>query len=190
MQKMLLFLSTVLIVSGCNSTQENTAVSPTTPPDSAEIEEVKSESNEMAAAFSTGASIKCDVTKEGQANSHYMVKNKRMKMVTDATTENPDQFFSINDGTFIYIWSSDASKPGTKMSLEEVKNAADTFDNQFQQFPDISDQSVRDDIQDSGFTMNCAPAEIADGEFVPPTNVTFTNPMELLKTMMEKQPAE
>lgn len=190
MHKLLLLFTTVLILSGCSSSQTSQSSTPAPSPESEKVEEVKSESNEIATAFITGASLKCDVSKENQPNSHYLIKNKKMKMVTEATTENPDQFYSINDGTYIYIWSSDLTKPGTKMSLEEVKNAADSFDNQFQQFPDITDQSVRDDIQNSGFTMNCAPAEIADTEFVPPSDVTFTNPMEMFKTMMEKQPAE
>lgn len=190
MRNILLVTLSVLVLSGCSSLQKDPTTTPEPTSESAAVEQVTTESNEIATAFSTGASLKCDVSKEGQPNSHYLVKDKKMKMSTEATTESPDQYFSINDGSFIYIWSSDTTAPGTKLSLEDIKNASDTFDNQFQQFPDINDESVREDIKNSGFTINCAPAEIADSEFVPPANITFNNPMEMFNAMMEKQPAE
>lgn len=188
MQKIFWILSFSILLSACNKPATETPATTEPSTDSQQVQQVEDASDQIAAAFTSGASLKCDVTKENYANSQYMIKNKKMKMMTLATDDQSEQYYSINDGEYIYVWTSDESKPGIKMSLAEMQQAAESFENPYQEFPDLSDQSVRDEIEETGYRIDCAPAQINDSEFVPPSNITFSNPMEMFQGMMEQMP--
>lgn len=184
MLKYLLFLTLAVILSGCNRLIKP---QPTpTPTPATTIEAVKNASDQITEAFQSGASLKCDVTKEGEANSHYLIKDKKIKMMTDATEQQPERYFSLMDKENIYFWSSDIAQPGIKMSVKEVKENDNQFDNKYQEFPDISDPKVREEFENSGFTMNCTQQTIEDSEFLPPSDIKFNDLMEMFEGFKEQ----
>jgi len=190
MKKSILIFVSSLALAGCAlpfvSRQQPATIAQPTP---APVEQFKTASTQIAKAFQTGQSLKCNLANldGNEPNSHYLIKDKKMKIESDPSPESSTQFFSINDGETIYLWSSEAGTPAIKMSVAEVKKNSTSYDNQFQNFPDLTDEKTRKEIQNSGYTIDCQPAQIDDQEFLPPESLTFTNSTNLMKNLTQTE---
>lgn len=185
--KIILPLLASLILSACSfGPQSQSTATPTTNEET--VEQVETASKEITNAFSSGQPLKCDITSStaGEPPSTYYIKNSKMRMETVTTGENAGQYFSINDGATVYIWSSNPSVPAMKIPLEQVRKNAASFDNDLQSFPDLSDDTERQKIEDSGSTITCNPGNIDDALFVPPTDITFKSFEEMMGGSLER----
>lgn len=179
-----------LLLTGCNlfgqPSQETPQPEPT--PTSESVQQIEEAGNQMAAAFQSGKPLHCTVTENGQPNSEYFIKNQQMRMESAPSPEDGMVYYSINDTESMYLWSSDSSQPGMVMNLAEMEQMGDSFDNSYQDFPDISDESVRQEYQESGFEIQCQEESVSDELFTPPADREFVDPTEMFQGMMEGMP--
>ncbi|MDQ5950764.1 MAG: hypothetical protein QG639_40 [Patescibacteria group bacterium] len=185
-RKILLITLFSLFLAGCNKTTPQPASTPTSQTET--VQQMETASLQMNDAFTSGKPLQCDVSSStaGESPSTYYIKNGKMRMETQATAENTSQYFSINDGTTVYVWSSDPTVPAMKFSLEDMKKSAEGFDNQLQSFPDLTDEGERQKIMDSGSSITCDTTNLDDSLFVPPADIMFKSFEEMMGASLER----
>lgn len=188
--KLLSILVATMVLAGCRSTQPEPTTTATPSPESAAVQELETASLQMADAFVSGKPLQCQVTPSsaGEPASTFYFKNSKMRMESQPTTENDAQYIALNDGTTIYMWSTDPAVPGMKLALDAVKKSDENFDNQLQNFPDLRDEAEREKIEESGSSITCSEAEIDDSLLLPPADVTFRDFSEMMGSNIENIP--
>jgi hypothetical protein len=190
MQRIALIILSSVLLTGCNLLNNSfTSSAPTTTPtiESEKINTVVTASQQISDAFTSGKPLQCQVTSStaGEPPSTYFIKGKKMRMESQPSMDEGIQFFSINDETNIYIWASDPTTPAVKMSLDQVKQSANNFDNDFQNFPDLTNADERQKIAEAGYTITCLETEISDQQFIPPTDIPFKDFAEIIGNTVE-----
>ncbi|GEM_PF-3723295 len=128
----------------------------------------------LASAMETGASVKCTATDENdQSLAEYLVKNKNMKIIS--TDPSGQKSYVLMLGTTQYIWTDD-SPTGMMYTINEEQ--AKEFAQEAQDRPTEPLAEEPDELEESTVQFSCDRANISDGEFAVPANVTFTNPLE------------
>lgn len=173
--KKVLFSVSMLVLAGCNNQAAN--------PSGQTTEQAQQEFQEVATAMQSGQSARCVMTNPTTNQSMtYSIKDKKVKMSNIEMNEGDLTGAMLMDGEYLYTWS-ETKKEGTKFKLPEEK--ADQVA-QEGSVPDLSKEEDRKEYEDMGYTIQCNTLEIADSEFVPPTDVKFTD----MNAMMEKMPAD
>lgn len=156
-------------------------------------QEVVSEANQIANAMQSGQSLKCTVTHNTDGSvMNYAVKGKLFKvdgMAVPVTSAGDAQEVghAINDGTYLYSWSTPSNK-GFKMTIpseEELKAEAEKYQDMA---PDFSRPEVMEEYEND-YTIQCDPATLTEADFTPPSDVQFQDisaMMENAKTQMEQ----
>jgi len=125
-----------------------------------------------------GKNIRCTYSSSGESGessgSTFVSGNKARSDFT-ATTNDGKKFesYSITDGDWIYIWTSQSDQ-GTKMKISEVtanENKPDT--------------SKLGEVN-SAFDYKCSPWIPDSSKFILPTNVTFVDFTETMKNLQEQ----
>ena len=143
------------------------------------------EASEFSNAMESGKPTACTLTK-GTDVMEYLIKNKKMRMnTTTKVAEKTTVSHMINDLAYLYMWD-DTTKQGTKMAVpteEETKDMADKAKQyQASSAPEAKfDESDYKDFQDQGYTINCKSGNVNDSDFVPPADVKFIDPSEMMK---------
>lgn len=94
----------------------------------------------------------------------------------------------ISDTEYMYSWD-DSTKKGMKLKLTSMEDMKKSVEEKGQSVPSLTTDEDRKKYEDQGYTVNCSVKAIDDSEFVPPTDVTFTDTsamMEQSKAMMQK----
>lgn len=127
-------------------------------------------------------SQKCTVkveSGEGEVTSEMWTKNGKFKQIskTKGLSEEMEDLtiYTISDGEWIYSWN-DKSDKGMKFSVRESEEMADNV-------PEEMKGSAVD--WDEKIDFDCKATSVADSEFVPPTNIEFTNWMKEMTKMQE-----
>lgn len=167
-----------------------------TPQNADSINSNRESAETLNQAMMTGGSVRCQITHTDRGESiSFVMKDQKMR-VSNIVSEGQNQNSNmINDGTYMYIWN-EGETTGFKSQIPSEEDIAEvTEDAQTnQQIPNFTDTEVQEEYQDDGYTVNCTETEVADSEFVPPTNVTFQdfstmmdNAIEAAKRMQEAQ---
>lgn len=181
----LFLVASALFLTGCNLLQPKDTTLETTADASPQPVESNTTSQELMAAFQRGASLSCSMTNSTDgAKVTFVTKDKKHK-TTSTAVETPDALsYTINDGEYMYIWTSNQTT-GFKTRIPTAEEIAanqtqlETFKNQI---PDFTDTTVQQEYANKGYSFDCQPTTISDSEFVPPTTVQFQD----MSVMMEK----
>lgn len=175
MKKVLLLATASLFLAGCGP--QKTVNKPENAPAAQAGQQAAGEFGEIAAAIKAGKSARCEMKKtDNSIVMDYMIKGKKMKMVTLSATDAKKAGNMISDGEFMYTWSQNDTK-GIKMKvptpeeLEEMKNGVQNSP----QIPDLSSENEKQKLENLGYTVDCKVTDVADSEFIPPTTITFTD---------------
>lgn len=190
----LMVVGSLVFFSGCSllgnkesatmtTTESTTDESPTTPS--------TAETQKMMAAFQAGTSMRCTMTntKEGGTIT-FLAKDKKSKSTITNPTAPEKLSYMINDGQFVYIWTSDETT-GFKTTLPtEAEMAAnkEKLENLESQMPDFSKPEVQKEYSDQGFAIDCQPGTVAESEFTPPTTIQFQDLSTMMQNAMESIP--
>ena len=152
-----------------------------------------SEAAEFAKAIESGKPTVCIMTKD-QSSMEYQIKGKKMRIKTTTTTKdesgNPITTVGhmINDTTNLYIWD-EKSGQGSKMTIpteEETKKLAEDAKKLETQVPETTKLNNETDfiaLKDQGYTVNCQAGSVDDSSFIPPTDIKFIDPAEMMKAI-------
>ncbi len=135
-------------------------------------EQPKSTMQSLKDLLTSGQSVSCSVDygDNSQMNGKTYVSGKRVR--ADFTGGH-----MIQDGTYAYMWS-DTQATGTKIKVDAMaelaKNAAT---------PTGQTQKTQTVDENEKASMNCSAWITDESQFVPPTNITFTDLSEMLKKL-------
>ncbi|MEP7167137.1 MAG: hypothetical protein ABI758_04130 [Candidatus Woesebacteria bacterium] len=179
MKKISLFIVSILLFSACKpSATVSTPEGQTTP-------EVKNETSvDVNALIASGKPAKCEISKtDGSMHMTSWVMGKKMK-TTGITTSTKTQYDGamISDGTYMYTWDQ-TKKEGVKMKIPSEQDLKDLSAKTGQDIPNMADSTNRQKWMDQGYTVNCSAADISESEFVPPTDVTFTDASAMMDSV-------
>lgn len=173
--KKVLFGVSVLILAGCNSQ--------TPTPQVQTQDQAQSEYQEMASAMASGKPVRCVMTNaERNETITYLVKDKKVRLNTVVANDEQQSGNMLMDGEYIFTWS-DVKKEGTKFKVPEET----TEQPQEQEVPDLSQEEDRKEYEDLGYTIDCEGANVADSEFIPPSDVTFTDMSQMMDQAQKQQ---
>lgn len=176
MKKSLLLLP-LFLLTAC---QPKTNTPAQAPADQTQAETIN-ETEEMGKLAAQGKPLACVITdKKTQTSFSYKMADKKVRisgMTQPGKTEKTSMLF---DEQFMYVWDED-KKTGTKLVIPDPNEVNETLQQQGQNLPDLSTEESRQQYIDQGYTLNCEEARVQDSDFVPPTDVTFTD----LSTMMD-----
>ncbi len=176
MKKFALLFTSVVLLAGCKQ-----AVAPTTPTvDNSQSESAAS--SQIAAAISSGQPISCTMTKkDGTSSMQYMMKDKKMKITGIVAQGTTTPASMISDGSFMYTWDA-TTKQGMKIALSTDGQLSEEDRQKTGDIPSINSDADKKKLEDEGYTVDCNAATIDDAEFVPPTDVKFSD----FSTLMQK----
>ncbi len=176
----IIVLSSAVLLSGCTKPGSPTTQAPA---------KTVSEAAEFAKAIESGRPTLCVMTKDDD-KMEYQIKGKMMRMNTTTTMTDDGGVTSttighmINDTKYLYIWD-DKTKQGSKMSLDlpspspaEVPQSG-TKENR----PQLTSEADFQKVQDEGYTINCKATSIDDSAFIPPADVKFIDPTEMMRAI-------
>lgn len=179
--KVLAVTALSFLLAGCIPTKQSTESTPVPALQEQSTGQAKMEFAEVAAAIKLGKAARCILNNTTQNQSmEYVIKGKKMRMHASAATASMPESSIISDGEFMYIWS-EKEKKGMKMkppTQDEMKEMADDA----QKLPDFSQESEKKRYENLGYTIDCSIETVDDSEFVPPSDVTFTD----LSAMMNR----
>jgi hypothetical protein len=107
-----------------------------------------------------GRPVQCvyeEETEDGRVSFEIFIADDKFRMHSSMYDNNYDSFM-INDGEYVYIWSSQMS--------EGIKYEVDMFDEDITQDDETTDTSAE-------FPYSCSPWSPSPDAFVPPSDVTF-----------------
>jgi hypothetical protein len=156
------------------------------------VSQVANEAQEFANAVKSGKPTVCTISKSGDT-MQYFIKGKMMKINTTSNTTDPKgtaiitSGHMINDTKFLYTWD-DKTKQGSKMAMpteEETKKLAEDT-NKLQadsKVPKLESEADFDSYKNQGYVVSCKAGSVDDSVFIPPTDVNFIDPTEMMKAI-------
>ncbi len=156
------------------------------------VSQAANEAQEFAKAVESGKPTVCTMTKAGDT-MQYFIKGKMMKIDTTSNTTDAKGVaitttgHMISDTKFLYTWD-DKTKQGSKMAMpteEETKKLEeDTKKLQADsKVPKLESEADFDSYKNEGYTVTCKAGNVDDSLFVPPTDVKFIDPSEMMKAI-------
>lgn len=147
-----------------------------------------SEATQFAKAIESGKPTTCTMTK-GTDTMEYLIKGKMMR-ADIKTTVNDKLIVShmINDTKYFYSWT-DGTAQGSKIAIptedesnsDVDKDKVDTRNNPSS--PKFNSEADYESYKNEGYTINCKPSTEGDSAFVPPTDIKFIDPSEIMKAI-------
>jgi hypothetical protein len=156
------------------------------------VSQAANEAQEFARAIESGKPTVCTMSKSGDT-MEYFIKGKMMKIDTTSTTTDEKGVATtsvghmISDTKFLYTWD-DKTKSGAKMAIpteEESKKLADDA-KQFQadsKVPSLESEADFDSYKNEGYAVTCKAGSVDDSLFVPPADVKFIDPSDMMKAI-------
>lgn len=146
---------------------------------------------EMGQAIKSGEPVVCTITGQDGAVVTYQLKGGKMRADGMQLGREGTTGSMINDMAFIYTWES-GSAEGMKLALNRPTPAAAVEADEAAEeplppaAPDFSDEADVREYEGQGFAVDCQKETIDDAVFVPPAEVTFTDPTQMMQGAMEQ----
>jgi hypothetical protein len=183
-----LITSSALLLGGCTLFPSPNTTAPQTE------KEVVNEAKQFTDAIKSGKPTYCKMTK-GSDTMEYWVKGKLFKMNSTTTTTDDKikktvttNSHTISDATYMYSWG-DQMKQGFKMRIpteEELQKMTEDAKKYQDAAPKFEDETGYDKLKSDGYTINCKNTDLTEADFVPPTEVSFVDPAEMMKAVAPK----
>lgn len=156
------------------------------------VSQMDNETQEFAKAIESGKPTVCTMTKAGDT-MEYSIKGKMMKIDTTSLSKNDKGEevktvgHMISDTKFLYTWD-DKTKSGAKMAIpteEETKKIAEDSKKlqADSKVPKLESEADFDSYKNEGYTVSCKAGNVDDSLFVPPTDVKFVDPAEMMRAI-------
>lgn len=169
----------ILIVGGYflkTKKQTNTVNVPQT------VNQTMSEAAEFAKAIESGKPTTCIMTK-GSEKMEYFLKGKKMFANITTMIENKTIVsHMINDEKFLYMWSDD-QKQGSKISMIIPSPSTSSSSPSEPLTPKFESEKDYENIKNEGYNINCKSSNIDETAFVPPLDIKFIDPTEMMKAI-------
>lgn len=181
-----LITGSALLLGGCSI---NNVIK--TPQSSQAPQSTVNDATKLADAIKSGTPTYCVMTKDSD-KMEYWVKGKMFKMDSvKTTTDNPDNkpivtsSHVISDATYMYSWGEGA-KQGVKIKIpteDEMKQMTVDAKKYQDSTPKFGDENGYNDLKSQGYTIDCKSTDIADSAFIPPADITFGDPTDMIKAL-------
>lgn len=176
MKNLLVLLLVVVTFAGCNRLRPQTTAPQTQ-------QQAANELSDISAAIATGQSARCTMTKtDGSETITYAVKGKKVRVTGLKSQEQGYRGSMILDETMMYTWD-ETTNQGVKMTLPSDQELKDIAEQNGQDIPDLSSEEERQRWESEGYQISCSIEEVDDSEFVPPSDVTFTDMSAMMESL-------
>ncbi len=180
-----LVFGTSVLFAGC--TKQPTSEQLQVPATQTEGQAMK-EYEKIAAAMKDGKSVRCVMSNtETQETMTYAVKGKKVSVKGIAGYEGAggETGSMLMDEKYMYTWS-DAKKEGVKFAIPAEVTGQPT-PAQRQDIPSLETEEDQQRYEDMGYSVVCDQTEVADSEFVPPSDIVFTDASAMMQQAEEMQ---
>lgn len=144
--------------------------------------ETVSEATEFAKAIESGKPTTCVMTKD-MDKMEYFIKGKKMYANMTTIIENKTILsHMINDEKYLYMWTDD-QKQGSKINLLVSPAPAATSEPNNLSTPKFESEADYQNIKNEGYVINCKPSNIDETAFIPPSDVNFIDPTEMMQQL-------
>lgn len=149
------------------------------------VSQATNEASEFAKAIESGKPTICTMSK-GADTMEYSIKGKKMRIKTTNTVVDDKGVAKttignmISDEKYFYTWD-DSSKQGSKMSLLVPSPSPTSSISPIENAPKLDSQTDYDNLKNEGYTINCKASSIDDAVFIPPSDIKFIDPTEMMK---------
>ncbi len=176
MKKIAFLFAGALLLAACKSTPQTTG--PQTQ------QQAESEMQDAGKALASGQPVKCTMTKTDGTSMQYVMKDKKMKVsgLTTTVKDQVSQSMMISDGTYMYTWD-ETKKEGVKFKVPTEQDTKAISEKAGQDVPNLSNDADRKRWEDQGYRINCAAGVVDDSEFIPPTDVKFTDASAMMDSV-------
>ena len=170
----------LLILGGCGTAATPTAMVVPTATPTPKTETAKTALKELLAG---GKVQKCTWSAVENGNNvsgtlYVSGKKFRQESVTaDAKTQALSQSYSLSDGETVYAWGGMAGGRGVKISMTSLENMVTGT-------PSGTPNQVNA-VLNQQYDYQCQPWTADESQFVPPTNITFSDMSQLIKNMQQ-----
>lgn len=171
----------LLLAGGFYAIQNKKTSNPT--PKSQTVNQAVNEAEEFAKAIESGRPTQCTMTNTTD-KMEYFIKGKKMYINLSNIIENKTVLSHIiNDEKYYYMWT-DGSKQGSKINLLVSPPLAEATPTTAAKdgTPKFESKDDYEKLKNSGYTINCKPSNIDETIFVPPANVDFIDPSEIMRS--------
>lgn len=144
------------------------------------VSQSASEAEEFAKAIESGKPTQCTMT-NATDKMEYFIKGKKMYVNMSNIIENKTVLSHIiNDEKYFYMWT-DGQKQGSKVNLlaSPLPNSSAIPE---QSTPKFDSKDDYEKLKNDGYSINCKPSNIDNSAFIPPTDIKFIDPSELMKS--------
>lgn len=143
---------------------------------------LQSEAVQFAEAIASGKPTTCILTKDKDQMEYHMRGKLMAANINSEIGGQTTTSHMINDGAYIYIWSDD-HKQGTKMTIPTETETQATTDKAKQleaSAPKLEGEADYNAFKDQGYLIDCKSGGVDSSTFVPPADVTFTDPTAMM----------
>ncbi len=149
-------------------------------------QQAAAEGQEMASVVARGGSIRCELSKrDGSSTVSYAMKGKKIHTTGMEYEGQNTKSEMISDGEYMYIWQVD-TKQGVKTKLPSEEDMKEMTQEVKNSVPDITTDAGKQEFEAQGYTIDCKEQAVADTEFVPPTDVKFTDTSALMQGVLDQ----
>lgn len=146
-------------------------------------QEIMNEWQQVGNAVANGESVMCQIRNiETDEVGDYYMQGEKIKYQFEHPTDPQQSGSFISDGEYIYSWNTE-NKQGMKFKIDVQEETQQQMENMQQpenDVPDFTDESTWKEYENTGYTIDCEVSDIADSEFVPPADITFTDFSEMM----------
>lgn len=181
---------TVFTVSALSLALAGCSLFPSSDDPTSETSQIK-EVGEMAKALESGKPISCVMTATDGSTTIYKAKDGKTYIEGADLAQGASKGYMVNDGDFTYIWSDDEAEGikiavPTESELEESVEAVDEGLMADYDIPDMTDQEDLAELEAEGIAYDCEQESVSDDTFVPPTNITFVDPVVKMQQTLDQ----
>lgn len=169
----------LLLLAGGAYAMQNKKSSPSTPK-SQTVSQTANEAEEFAKAIESGKPTQCTMT-NATDKMEYFIKGKKMYINLSNIIENKTVLSHIiNDEKYFYMWT-DGQKQGSKINLltSPLPNSSAAPE---QNTPKFESKDDYEKLKNDGYMINCKPSNIDNSAFIPPVDINFIDPSEMMKS--------
>lgn len=167
MNKLVLVIPAALLFSACNQAGPITGTT-------------TQKAEKLAQIIESGGSADCTVTNFSEKSTTQMIiSGKKMKII-GSDFGGGKKGTMINDTVYFYSWG-EGDKDGFKTKLVTEKETKATEVVKQDEFD--TEKAIQEFEDETKFKMDCARRNVSASEFVPPSDVKFTDLAELTKVV-------
>jgi hypothetical protein len=170
----------LLVLGGCGAAKTATVQEAPTATPTPKTETAKTALKELLAGGKVQKCTWSAVENGNDVSGTLYVSGKKFRqesVTTDSKTKALSQNYSLGDGETVYTWGAMMGGRGVKISMASLENMVTGT-------PSGTPSQVNA-VLDQQYQYQCQPWTADESQFVPPTNITFSDMSQLIKNMQQ-----